>query len=168
MFAPRTATGLTLALLALPATATAQPTDSSGGGEAASLSGHYGSGQTPVKRNPHPYENYYGAAGLIQPDPEQRTSSLAGTTSPLSLTSPDGADAARAGEIAKGMEHYERSQPIPAAADPASPPEGGYRQAASHDDTPAWPEIAFAGVVLLATAGGVVGVRMRRSHRVAA
>jgi hypothetical protein len=168
MFAPRTATGLTLALLALPATATATPTDTfgGGGGDAASLSSHHGPGQTPAKPNPRPYENYYGAAGLVQPNPDQRTSSLAGTTSPQ--ISPDAADAARAGEIANAMEHYERAQPIPAAARPAAPPEGGLRQVASHDDTPAWPEIAFAGVVLLATAGGVVRVRMRRSRRVAA
>jgi hypothetical protein len=166
MFAPRTATGLTLALLALPATATATPTDTFGGGDAASLSSHYGWGQAPAKPNPRPYENYYGAAGLVHPNPDQRTSSLAGTTSPQ--TSPDAADAARAGEIANAMEHYERAQPVPAAARPASLPEGGYRQVASHDDTPAWPEIAFAGVVLLVTAGGVVRVRTRRSQRVVA
>ena len=166
MFAPRTATGLTLALLALPATATATPTDMFGGGDAASLSSTYGWGQAPAKPSPRPYENYYGAAGLVQPNSDQRTSSLAGTTSPQ--ISPDAADAARAGEIANAMEHYERAQPIPAAARPAAPPEGGFRQVASQDDTPAWPEIAFAGVVLLVTAGGVVRVRMRRSRRVAA
>ena len=33
---------------------------------------------------------------------------------------------------------------------------------------PVAPEIAFAGVVLLATTAGVVRVRMRRTHRVAA
>jgi hypothetical protein len=144
MFTPRTATGLTIALLALPATATAQ-----GGG---------GGGEDVV----------------VQPNPDQRTyaptSSLAGTTSRQSFVSPDAADAARAGEIAKAMEHYERSQPLPAAARPASPPEGGYQigTAPAPDDNPAWPEIAFAGVVLLATAGGVVRVRMRRRQRVAA
>src|SRR5918912_3630149 len=106
MFAPRTAAGLTVALLALPATATARPmppsTDSSGGGEPASLSDYYGWGQTQVKTNPRPYENYYGAAGLPP-------SSLAGTTSRQDLRSPDAADAARAGDIAKAMEHYQRS-----------------------------------------------------------
>ena len=164
MFAPRTATGLTFALLALPATAIAQPTaltDSSGGGggEITSLSSHYGWGQTsPAQTIPRPY---HGPAPLVvQPNPDQRsearTSSLAGTTSPP--ISPDAADAARAGEIAKAIEHYQRSQPIPVAAKPAS-----------HDNNaPAWPEIAFAGVVLLATTAGVVRVRMRRSHRVAA
>jgi hypothetical protein len=153
MFAPhRTATGLTLALLALPATATAQSTDSSGGG----------GGGAPAITAPLPY----GAAGLVQPIPDER----AITPPPQSLVSPDAADAARAGDIAKAMEHYRRSQPVPAAARPASPPAGGY-QVASHDDnTPAWPEFAFAGVVLLGTAGGVVTVRMRRrrSARVAA
>jgi hypothetical protein len=150
MFSPRTATGLTMALLALPATATAQPTspDRSGGGD-----------PTPV----------------VQPNPDNRifapTSSLAGTT-PQSLISPDAADAARAGDIARAMEHYERAQPVPAAARPASPPEAGFpipsAPASSPDDTPAWPEIAFAGFVLLATTGGVVSVRLRRRQRVAA
>jgi len=81
------------------------------------------------------------------------TSSLAGTTS-QSLISPDAADAARAGDIAKAMEHYERSQPAPATAKPG--------------DSPVWPEIAFAGIVVLATAGGLVRVRMHRTRRVAA
>jgi hypothetical protein len=141
MFAPRTATGLAVALLALPATAAAKPTpqlDQSGGGDSGSLSS------------------------------SAPTSSRAGTTS-RDLRSPDAADAARAGEIAKALEHYERSQPAPAAARPAaarpaSPPEGGHRPAAPSDDTPAWPEIAFAGAVLLATAGGVVRVRLRRAR----
>jgi hypothetical protein len=148
MFAHRTATGLTLALLALPATATAQPfVDTSGGGGGGGpatqqeLSHYYGWGQTSS-----------GARALAP------TSSLAGTTSMQDLRSPDAADAARAGDIAKAMEHYQRSQPTTVAATPAS-----------HDnDAPAWPEIAFAGVVLLATAGGVVRVRMRRHQRVAA
>jgi hypothetical protein len=81
-------------------------------------------------------------------------------TAARDLRSPDAADAARAGEIAKAMEHYKRSQPAPAA-----PPEGDHQPA---DDTPAWPEIAFAGAVLLATAGGVVRVRLRRARRVTA
>jgi hypothetical protein len=166
MFTPRTATGLTIALLALPATATANlGPDQSGGGATPVVQpnpdnraeGHF---------TPKPYDRYYGVDRAGAP-----TSSLAGTTSPQSLVSPDAADAARAGEIAKAMEHYERSQPIPAAARPASPPEGGYQvgSPSSPDDTPAWPEIAFAGVVLLGTAGGVVTVRMRRrrSSRVA-
>jgi hypothetical protein len=156
MFAPRTATGLTLALLALPATATATPTDTSGGGggggDAASLSSHYGWGQTtPAQVTPR----------LVQPNPDQRsqsrTSSLAGTTSPRSFAGPDAADAARAGDVATAMEHYQRSQAATTAAKPTP-----------DNDAPAWPEIAFAGVVLLATAGGVVRVRMRRSPRVAA
>jgi hypothetical protein len=136
MFAPRTATGLTVALLALPATATATPplTDSSGGGESAPLSGYYGWGQAQDTRSNAP------------------TSSLAGTTSPQDRRSPDAVDAARAGEIAKAMEHYRRSQPAPAAS----------------GDTLVWPEIAFAGVVLLGTTGGIVRVRLRRTRRVAA
>ena len=139
MFSSRTATGLAVALLALPATAVAaepvpQP-DQSGGGDSGSP----------------PYSDY------------PPTSSRAGTTS-RDLRSPDAADATRAGEIAKAMEHYERSQPAPAAARPASPPEGDHRPAAPSDDTPAWPEIAFAGAVLLATAGGVVRVRLRRAR----
>ena len=134
MFAPRTATGLTIALLALPATATAKKPalpDSSGGG-----------------------------AAPVLPNPDQRadsaTSSFAGTTSPQDFRNPDGADAARAGDIAKAMEHYERSLPATVAAKPAS----------TDNDAPAWPEIAFAGVVLLTTVGGVVRVRGRQ--RVAA
>ena len=139
MFASRTATGLAVALLALPATAAAQPApqpDLSGGGDAGSPS-------------------YSGSSAP--------TSSHAGTTS-RDLRSPDAADAAQAGEIAKAMEHYERSQPAPAAARPASPSEGDHRPAAPSDDTPAWPEIVFAGAVLLATAGGVVRVRLRRAR----
>ncbi len=138
MFAHRTATGLTIALLALPATAAAQPaTDQAAGAKAIP---------------------YYGWPG----DPDHRTgmgtSSLAGTTSSQSLVSPDAADSARAGDIAKAMEHYERSQPAPATA-----------TAASHtSDDPVWPEIAFAGIVVLATAGGVMRVRMHRTRRVAA
>jgi hypothetical protein len=50
----------------------------------------------------------------------------------------------------------------PAAARPASPPEGGYRVAAARHDTTPWPEIAFAGVVLLASVGGLVRLRLRR------
>ena len=147
MFAHRTATGLTLALLALPATATAQPlTDDSGGGA------------TQVQSSPRPYSFYDNWPG----DPDHRTtvhtSSLAGTTSSRSLVSPDAADAARAGDIAKAMEHYERSLPTPAAAKPAS----------HTSDGPAGPEIAFAGIVVLATAGGLVRVRMHRTRRVAA
>jgi hypothetical protein len=135
MFTARTATGLTIALLALPATATARPPspDYAAGGDSQSQP-------------------------LVQPNPDQRavapTSSLAGTTSPP--ISPDAADAARAGDIAKAMEHYQRSQPTTLAATAASP----------DTDAPAWPEIAFAGVVLLATAGGVGRVRSRQ--RVAA
>ena len=140
MFAHRTATGLTIALLALPATATAQPSPSQ------SLADHYGWGQTQVKTDQRPHPFAYEGAGLP-------TSSLAGTTSPLDLRSPDAADAARAGEIAKAMEHYERSQPATTAAS---------------DDSPAWPEIAFAGVVLLVTAGAFGRARQRRSRRVAA
>ena len=147
MFTPRTATGLTIALLALPATATAQPlTDDSGGGA------------TQVQSSPRPYSFYDNWPG----DPDHRTavhtSSLAGTTSSRSLVSPDAADAARAGDIAKAMEHYERAQPAPATAKPAS----------HTSDDPAWPEIAFAGIVVLATAGGLVRVRMHRTRRVAA
>lgn len=143
MFAHRTATGLTLALLALPATATAQPlADQSGGGEASS---------SPA------YPGYHGWGGDPHPRTATPTSSLAGTTS-QSYVSPDAADAARAGDIAKAMEHYERSLPTPAAAEPASPT----------GDDPAWPEIAFAGIVVLATAGGLVSVRLRRARRVAA
>lgn len=159
MFTPRTATGLTIALLALPATATAQTSEASAG---AALSTHYSWGQTPAQPAP------------VQPNPDQRTiaptSSLAGTTTPQDHRNPDGADAARAGDIAKAMEHYQRSQPLPAAARPASPPQGGYQLAASHHETPVWPEIAVTGVILLATAGGVVRVRTRRrrSARVAA
>jgi hypothetical protein len=147
MLAHRTATGLTIALLALPATATATPlTDDSGGGAAPALS------------SSRPYSFYNGWPG----DPDHRTglhtSSLAGTTSSQTLVSPDAADAARAGDIAKAMEHYERSQPAPAAAKPAS----------HTGDDPAWPEIAFAGIVVLATAGGLVRVRMHRTRRIAA
>jgi hypothetical protein len=143
MFAHRTATGLTLALLALPATATAQPlADQSGGGEASSS---------------QPDSSYYSWGGDPHPRTAAPTSSLAGTTS-LSFVSPDAADAARAGEIARAMEHYERSLPTPAAAKPAS----------HTGDAPAWPEIAFAGIAILATASGVVRVRLRRARRVAA
>jgi hypothetical protein len=169
----RTALALAIASLTLPAAATARPPalpDSSGAGSTQALSDQYGWGQEHFI--PKPYDRYYGIDRRVQPNPDQRTvaptSSLAGSTSPQDLRNPDGTDAARAGEIAKAMEHYQRSQPLPAAARPASPPQGGYRQVASHDDTPGWPEIAFAGVVLLATAGGVVRVRMRRSQRVAA
>jgi hypothetical protein len=145
MFAHRTATGLTIALLALPATATAMPlTDSAGGGASDPQSVQAASD----------YDNWGG-------DPHPRTaaptSSLAGTTTP-DLRSPDAADAARAGEIAIAMEHYRRSQPNPVAAKPASTP----------DDAPAWPEIAIAGIAVLATAGGVAHVRMRRTRRVTA
>src|SRR5689334_7456716 len=106
MFAHRTATGLTLALLALPATATAMPlTD--------------GGGATPAPSSSQPYSNSYGGGAA----------SFAGTTS-QSFVSPDAADAARAGDIAKATEHYERSQPAPATAKPASHP----------GDDPAWPE----------------------------
>ena len=132
MFASRTATGLTIALLALPAVATADPLPYGAAGSSG---------------NPHfipkPYDRCYGVNC---------------PTSSLDRQSPDAADAARAGEIAKAMEHYQRSQPLPAAAQPAS-----------HDDnTPAWPELAFAGLVLLTTTGGVVAVRLRRRQRVAA
>jgi hypothetical protein len=128
MFAPRTATALTVALLALPAAAAADPIpDSSGGGGAASLSDRYGWGQTQAPA----------------------------TTTPLDLRSPDAADAARAGDIATAMEHYRRAQPPVAVATPS-------------DDAPVWPEIAFAGVVLVATTGGVLRVRLRRARRVAA
>ena len=142
MFAHRTATGPTLALLALPATAAAMPpTDDS-----------VGSNATPDPSSSQPFTGFFDArAG-------EPTSSLAGTTSSQSLASPDAADAARAGDIAKAMEHYQRSQPAPAAAKPASPT----------GDDPAWPEIAFAGIVVLATAGGLVRVRMHRTRRVAA
>jgi hypothetical protein len=143
MFAPRTATGLTIALLALPATATAKPSPS----PSPSPSERYGWGQTQLHAHPGPYRFSYGTAGIP-------TSSLAGTTSGQELRSPDAADAARAGDIAKAMEHYQRSQPATTIA--------------SSNDAPVWPEIAFAGVVLLATAGGVVRVRLRRSRRVAA
>jgi hypothetical protein len=147
MLAHRTATSLTIALLALPATASArQVTDDSGGGAA------------PAQSSPAPSSFYNGWPG----DPDHRTgmqtSSLAGTTSSHTFASPDAADAARAGEIATAMEHYERSQPVPAAAKPAS----------HTGDGPAWPEIAFAGVVVLATAGGLVRVRMHRTRRIAA
>jgi hypothetical protein len=74
------------------------------------------------------------------------------------LVSPDVADATRAGEIANAMEHHHRSLPTPAATKPASH--------AGND--PAWPEIAFASFVVLAAAGGIVRVRLRRDHRVAA
>ena len=147
MFTPRTATELTIALLALPATATAKPlTDQSGGGDA-----------TPVAPSSQPHSSYYGWGGDPHPRTAVHTSSLAGTSS-RSLVSPDAADAARAGDIAKAMEHYERAQPAPATAKPAS----------HTSDDPAWPEIAFAGIVVLATAGGVVRVRMHRTRRVAA
>jgi hypothetical protein len=143
MFAQRTATGLTLALLALPATATATPlADQSGGGEASSS---------------QPYSSYYGWGGDPHPRTATPTSSLAGTTS-QSHVSPDAADAARAGEIARAMEHYQSSLPTPATANPAS----------HTSDAPAWPEIAFAGIAVLATAGGIVRVRLRRARRVAA
>jgi hypothetical protein len=159
MFAHRTATGLTVALLALPATATAAPlTDQSVGANA-----------TPDPSTSQPFSFHRGARTDV------RTSSLAGTTSQSfvspdaadaaraatasqSLVSPDAADSARAGDIARAMGHYERSQPAPATAEPASHP----------GDNPAWPEIAFAGVILLATAGGVARVRLRHSRRVAA
>ena len=138
MFAQRTATGLTLALLALPATATAQSfTDDPFGDHAIP---------------------YYGWGGDPHPRTATPTSSLAGTTSSQSLVSPDAADAARAGDIAKAMEHYERAQPAPATAKPAS----------HTSDDPAGPEIAFAGIVVLATAGGLVRVRMHRTRRIAA
>lgn len=113
MFASRTATGLAVALLALPATAAAKPApmpDQSGGGDSGSPS----------------YSDHHGL-GQVRPNPDQR------------------------------------SQPAP-----ASPRKGDHRPAAPSDDTPAWPEIAFAGAVLLATAGGVVRVRLRRAHRTAA
>ena len=144
---PRTAIGFTIALLALPATATARPADLTAGGE---------TGASHIVRLP--YRDYYGAAGLPDMRAGASTSSLAGMTAPQNLAGPDAADAARAGDIATAMEHFERSRPATAAAKPAP-----------HDNgVPAWPEIAFAGVVLLATAGGVVRVRMRRSRRVAA
>jgi MYXO-CTERM domain-containing protein len=84
MFAHRIATGLTLALLALPATAAAQYDDGSGGGEADAQTG-----------------------------PPQR-----------SLAAPA------------------RSLPT--------------------DDDPDWPELTFAGVAVLALAGGAARVRLRR------
>jgi hypothetical protein len=143
MFAHRTATGLTVALLALPATATAMPlADQSGGGEASSS---------------QPSSNYDDWGGDPHPRTTAPTSSPAGTTA-QSFVSPDTADAARAGEIARAMEHYQRSLPTPAAAEPAS----------HTGDAPAWPEIAFAGIAVLATAGGIVRVRLRRARRVPA
>jgi hypothetical protein len=60
------------------------------------------------------------------------------------LRSPDAADAARAGEIARAMQRYE---------------------AASAGDSTPWPDIAFAGVVLLASAGGLVRLRVLRARR---
>jgi hypothetical protein len=168
MFTTRTATGLTIALLALPATASAKPSpsDQSGGGDASPVVQPNPDNRAESHFTPKPYDRYYGVdrRGLLA------TSSLAGTTSSQSLVGPDAADAARAGEIANAMEHYERAQPVPAAARPAAPPEAGYTigTTSSPDDTPAWPEIAFAGVVLLATAGGAVRVRLRRRRRVAA
>src|SRR4051794_799197 len=117
MFTPRTATGLTIALLALPATAAAAPVvDHSGGG---------GSGGS----IPPPDWTAYGW-GAVPFNPaapsHMPTASRAGPAS-HALRSPDAADAARAGDIAKAMEHYERSQPLPAAARPASPPEAALR-----------------------------------------
>jgi hypothetical protein len=147
MFTPRTATGLTIALLALPATATASP-DSSGGG--APVVKPNPDNRAESHFTPKPYDRYYG----VDRREAAPTSSLAGTTG-RDLRSPDAMDAARAGDIAKAMEHYERSQPGPVAT-------------AAKDDSPAWPEIAFAGVVLLATTGGAVAVRLRRRSRVAA
>jgi hypothetical protein len=142
MFAHRTATGLTLALLALPATATAGPL----------------AAEAPRPAPSPPYTNYYDDAGGGESD-AQVPRTWSGTDVPLrSMVSPDAADAARAGDIAKAMEHYERSQPAPAAAKPAS----------HTGDDPAWPEIAFAGIVVLATAGGLVRVRMPRTRRIAA
>jgi hypothetical protein len=87
----------------------------------------------PVPLDPQALSDYYGWGETI-PAP------------PRDLRSPDGADAARSGEIAKEMQRYE---------------------AASTGDAPAWPEIAFAGVVLLTAAGGVARVRLRRRRRVA-
>ena len=146
MFAQRTATGLTIALLALPATATAEPLTDAGGGDA-----------TPDASSSQAYSDYSNWGGDPHPRTAAPTSSLAGTNS-RSFVSPDAADAARAGEIAAAMEHYRRSQPAPATAKPASDP----------DHASAWPEIAFAGIVVLATAGGLVRVRMHRTRRVAA
>jgi hypothetical protein len=146
MFAHRTATGLTLALLALPATATAKPLTDDGGGSA-----------TPAPSSSQPYSNRYGWGGDPHPRTAAPTSGLAGTTS-QSFVSPDAADAARAGDIATATEHYERSQPAPATAKPAS----------HTGDDSAWPEIAFAGIVVLAAGGGLVRVRMHRARRVAA
>jgi hypothetical protein len=142
MFAHRTATGLTLALLALPATATAGPL----------------AAEAPRPAPSPPYTNYYDHAGGGESD-AQVPRTWSGTDVPLrSMVSPDAADAARAGEVAKMMEHYERSLPSRPAAKPAS----------RSGDDPAWPELAFAGVVVLAAAGGAVRVKLRRAHRVAA
>jgi hypothetical protein len=169
----RTALALAIVSLTLPAGATAKKPaspDSSGGSSTPTtraLSDKYGSGQDDF--TPKPYDRYYGIDRRVEPAPDPRsgvlTSSLAGTTSPQDFRNPDGADAARAGEIAKAMEHYQRSQPAPAAVRPT----GGSQPAASDDDTPAWPDIAVTGVILLAAAGGgVAGVRMRSRRRVAA
>src|SRR3954449_2000149 len=102
MFAHRTATGLTVALLALPATATAT---------AAPLADHSaGANATPDPSNSQPFSGTYGVGAKpfhLQHSSAPHTSSLAGTTS-QSFVSPDAADAARAGDIAKAMEHYER------------------------------------------------------------
>ena len=102
MFASRTATGLAVALLALPATAAAQTAplpDQSGGGDSGS-----------------PSYSVQPARVEVRPNPDQRS---------------------------------------------AAPPEGDRRP---FDDTPPWPEIAFAGAVLLAAAGGLVRVRLRRAR----
>jgi hypothetical protein len=143
MFAHRTATGLTIALLALPATATARPL-------AADVA--------PTPGQPYAYYYSSGSDLFHEEGRTQRPARTSTVASSRSLVSPDAADAARAGEIAKAMEHYQRSLPIPAGTEPASHP----------GNDPAWPEIAFAGLVVLAAAGGIVRVRLRRDHRVAA
>jgi hypothetical protein len=100
MLVHRIATGLSIALLALPATATAETLAAD------------------AAATPYPY--YRSSAG--------------------------------------DMFHEEGRTPRPAATKLASLPE----------NDPAWPEIAFAGFVVLAAAGGIVRLRLRREHRVAA
>src|SRR4051812_4554896 len=103
------------------------------------------------------------ATAAAQPNPDNRsvapTSSLAGTTSPQNLQSPDAADVTRAGVIAASLRDYQPSQPLVAAATATPAP--------APSDTPDWPPIAFGAVVLALAGGQLVRVRLR-SRRVAA
>lgn len=142
MFAHRTATGLTIALLALPATATAQVQPNPD--------------NRPATATSEPPSPAVTATVRVRPNPDNRAAPAV-TTPNQDLSSPDAIDAARAGQIARQMRHY---HPQPVATVQAPVPSHG----------PDWPPFAFGGALLLTAAGGFAAarVRARRSARIVA